>query len=140
MKNSLFTTLFLTVLFLIPNGAFAEIDHVTQVGNTVVEIQATGSDTEWIPFYHMGEAKELAKFVDSFNEIAYREDLSATEKENALLEAAQKAFDQRSDTFKGLYCVKFSPVIGSENPALKLLIYPQTSFGYRFEISLTPQA
>lgn len=140
MKYYPVTILLFTMLAIAPNVAFASLDYTTQIEKTIVRIQAQGSDTEWISSSNNDEAKELAKFVESFNDIAYREDLSSLEKENALTEAAQKAFDQRSKTFKGIYCVKFSPVIGSESPALSMFIYPQTQFGYNFEISFTPQS
>ena len=139
MKVSLITALFLA-LFIIPNTSLAGFDQTTQINKTIVRIQANGADTEWIPAGDKVEAEALAEFVKAYNEIAYRDNLSVLEKENALLAAAQKAFDQRSTTFKGLYCVKFSSVNGSENPELRMLLYPQTNFGYRFEISFTPQA
>ena len=140
MKNILFAALFLSALFLVPGAGFASFDQTTQVDKTVVRIQANGADTEWIPAGNKVEAEALAEFVKAYNEIAYRDNLSVLEKENALLAAAQKAFDQRSAAFKGQYCVKFFSVNGSENPELRMFLYPQTTFGYRFEIIFTPQA
>lgn len=139
MKNLLLAGLFLAALAIVPNVASAGIDQATQVGRTLVQIDVNGSDTEWIPGHQINEVKKLAKFVDSYNKIVYRDDLSAVEKEAALTEAALNAFNQRSTTFKGLYCIKFSTAQGAKSPTLTMFIYPQTSFGYRFEISFTPQ-
>ena len=85
MKYSPVAILLFTMLAIVPNVTFASLDYSTQIEKTVVQVQAHGSDTEWISSSDNNEAIELAKFVDTFNDIAYREDLSSLEKENGVV-------------------------------------------------------
>ena len=139
MKNSLNIILLFVVLALVPNGASAWNDLLTQVENTDVHVQAAGIDLEWITTAHSDEAKSLAAFADTFNKTAYRDDLSKTEKCSSLTLAANAAIDQKSSVFKGLNDVECSAIHGSISPELKMIIYPQTNFGYSFVISFIPR-
>ena len=139
MKNSFKILLLLVVLALVPNGAGAWNDLVKQVENTVVHVKAVGIDSEEITTAHSDEAKSLAAFADTFNKTAYRDNLSGTEKCSSLTLAANEAIKQKSSTFRGLYDVECSSGAGSKFPELKMIIYPQTSWGYSFVISFIPQ-
>lgn len=140
MKNSTLTALLIAALFLVPNAALAGFDQMKQVGKTVVQVEANGSDTEWITGAHKNEAEALARFASTYNEIAYKSNLSPEQIRKELSAAAIKAINQQSSDFKGQFDVSFSPVIGSNVPALKMNIYPQTTYGYRFEVTFAPQS
>ena len=139
MKNSLFTALFLTALFLVPNAALAMFDQSTQIDKTIVLIQANGSDTEWISAADKNEVEALAAFADTYNKIVSKNNLTPEQLRQELTAAANAAINQRSTTFKGLYDVELSSVIGSSIPELKMNVYPQTNFGYSFQVTFTPQ-
>ena len=140
MKNSLFTALFLAALFLVPNAALASLDYSTQIEKTVVQVQAHGSDTEWISSSDNDAAKALAAFASTYNKIVAKNNLTPEQLRTELTAAANEAINQQSASFRNMYDVEFSSVIGSNIPELKMNIYPQTNYGYRFEVTFTPKA
>ena len=138
MKNALFTVLFLAALFLVPNAVFADVDQVKQVGKTIVQIQANGSDTEYIDVFDEDEAKELSEFVSTYNKIISKSNLSPEQLRKELTTAAHEAINQQSSAFRYQYDVKLISLSGSDIPKLKMVVYPQTSTGYHFDLLFTP--
>lgn len=140
MKSSLFTTLLIAALFLVPNAALASLDYSSQVEKTIVQVQAHGSDTEWISSSDNNEARALAAFASTYNKIIAKGNLSPEQLRKELTTAANEAINQQSATFRNDFSLEFSPVHGSDNPEMIITVYPQTSFGYRFEVTFTPKA
>lgn len=139
MQTSLFTALFLSALFLVPNAALAYLDQTMQVGNTIVQVQAQGADTESTTGFDESEAEALAAFASTYNEIVAKSNLTSEQLRTELTAAANEAINHQSSSFRDSFDLEFSSVYGSNIPKLKMVIYPQTIYSYRFEVSFAPK-
>lgn len=138
MKKALFTPLFVAALFLIPAGAFASPILQQTVGNTLVSINARGADTEVLTALDTASVSTLADFAATYNKIVAENNLSADQVRAELTAAANQALAQRSLSTDCQHKVEVAAVTGSDTPALKMIIYPQTYLGYRYEVSFSP--
>lgn len=139
MKNILRVFSFLFVLALLPITGVAWSDTSTQVGKTAVTVQANGSDTQWIFGHFRNEAIGLADYAATFNQTAYQDGLTIEKRCNALLESARSTIGRTSATFRGLNEVKCLSIEGVSAPGLEMIIYPQTTYDFRFSIRFIPQ-
>ena len=112
-------------------------DQTYQIGNTSVSIVAAGSDERLILAVHRSEAVKMKSFADTYNNIAYNGDRPQTEICTNLKKAANEDLNKREKSFANMYEITCTESTGKA-PELKMTIYPQVRFDYRFIITFIP--
>ena len=113
-------------------------DQTYQIGKTSVSIIAAGSDERWILALHRSEALKMKEYANTYNNIVYNGNLPQTEICAELERTAIIAIQQREKSFVGLHEVKCTVATTGKAPELKMTIYPQVRFDYRFIITFIP--
>lgn len=109
-----------------------------QVGDTTVKINANGSDERDMLAGHRISAKEMKSFAGTYNNIAYTGDLPQAEICANLKKAANEDLQQREKSFANMYDIKCTEATTEKAPTLKMEIYPNVSWDYRFAITFKP--
>lgn len=108
-----------------------------QVGDTTVTINANGSDERDMLATHRIAATQMKSFADTYNHIAYTGNLPQTEICANLKKAANEDLKQREKSFAHMYDITCTEATGKA-PELKMTIYPQVSWDYRFAVTFKP--
>ena len=87
---------------------------------------------------HRSEAVKMKDYADTYNKIVYEDNLPQTKICIELEKTALKAIQQREKSFAGLHEVKCTADTTGKAPELKMTIYPQVRFDYRFIITYKP--
>lgn len=113
-------------------------DQTYQVGKTSVSILAAGSDERWMLAVHRSEAVKMKDYADTYNKIAYDDNLPQTEICAKLEKTALKAIQRREKSFAAQHKVKCTADTTGKAPELKMTIYPQVRYDYHFLITFKP--
>ena len=113
-------------------------DSVVQIGKTTVSSTVEGSDWNRVIATHRSEATTLVAFAETYNKIAYQPGRSQDDLCQELEPAATAAIEQTSKSFRGLYEVECITDVTASPPGIKMVIYPQVRYDYRFIIAFMP--